>query len=112
MTIPWGHIFLALAMQGLLGIVLYHCGVRLAFLMAALLPTGYFWGRETAQMEVKLGTLPPDTISPWWKAWDMSLWNQGAVLDFVYPVVVCIAMAWLVGVVGRRRARARKTLND
>lgn len=49
------------------------------------LGVGFYWGREVAQAERKLGT------PPWWSGLDIRKWSQDAVLDLVCPLVVCSA---------------------
>ena len=57
-----------------------------SLVMGAMLGIGFYWGREVAQSERKLGT------PPWWIGFDVRLWSVDAICDFVCPLVACIAV--------------------
>ena len=73
------HAGLALLMQAIVA------GAVAAAVMGGFLGVGFYWGREVAQAERKLGT------PPWWSGLDIRKWSQDAVLDLVCPLVVCSA---------------------
>lgn len=79
------HAGLALACQSVVGVAAWLCGASFvtAAVMGALLSIGFYWGREVAQHERKVGT------PPWYSGFIMTNWSQDAVFDFLCPVVAC-----------------------
>ncbi len=77
------HAGLALAMQGVVTIATYLVGFSpvLGAALGGVLAIGFYWGREVAQAERKAGG------KPWWIGFDMTLWSNDAILDFVFPVL-------------------------
>lgn len=88
------HAGLALLMQAIVAGAAIGLGVEAvsAVAMGAFLGIGFYWGREVAQSERKLGT------PPWWSGLDIRKWSQDAILDLVCPLVVCSAAVALVWV--------------
>lgn len=88
------HAGLALLMQTIVAGSAMGLGVEAvsAAAMGAFLGIGFYWGREVAQSERKLGT------PPWWRGLDIRKWSQDAILDLVCPLVVCSAAVALVWV--------------
>lgn len=62
--------------------------------LGAMLAMGLFLGREHAQREYNLGD--PSTMGPW-KAFDVWNWSLDAQLDFLFPAVAVLLVAWLAG---------------
>ncbi len=81
-----GHAGLALLMQALVAGAAIGLGTDAlpAAIMGAFLGVGFYWGREVAQSERKLGT------PPWWIGFDVSKWSKDAVFDFLCPLAACI----------------------
>lgn len=81
------HAGLALLMQAIVAGAAIGLGedAVAAAAMGGFLGVGFYWGREVAQAERKLGT------PPWWSGLDIRKWSQDAVLDLVCPLVVCSA---------------------
>lgn len=60
------------------GIPLLHGAV-----IGGVFSTGFYFGREVAQHERKVGT------PPWWSGFKIKDWSKDAVLDFVTPTIAC-----------------------
>lgn len=79
------HTLLAIACQIVVAVSLRLVGVDFttACSMGGLLAVGFYFGREVAQSENKVGR------NPWWIGFDMRLWSVDALCDFLFPVVAC-----------------------
>lgn len=65
-----------------------------AAVMGALFSVGFYFGREVAQHERKVGT------PPWWSGFVMAQWSRDALLDFLTPAVACALVCALAFVFG------------
>lgn len=79
------HALLAVACQLVVATSLWLVGIDFstACAMGGLLAVGFYFGREVAQSENKVGR------DPWWIGFDMRLWSVDALCDFLFPVVAC-----------------------
>lgn len=55
-----------------------------ALIMGALLGSGFYWGREVAQNERKLGT------PPWYSGFLIHFWSKDSVFDLLTPLFATI----------------------
>lgn len=83
------HAGLALLCQIVVALIAFAIGadIRYAAVMGGLLAVGFYWGREVAQSERKLGG------KPWYVGFNMALWSEDALCDFLFPVVACTLAA-------------------
>lgn len=91
------HGGLALAAQIITALIALAFGADLftGALLGAMLAVGFYWGREVAQSERKLGT------PPWWIGFDVRLWSDDALLDLICPAVACAAACGIAFIVSR-----------
>lgn len=89
----FAHAGLALAFQFIVAAIAFFFGgatLVASLVMGAMLGIGFYWGREVAQSERKLGT------PPWWIGFDVRLWSVDAIFDFVCPLIACVAVCLIV----------------
>ena len=84
----FAHALLAVWMQFLIAIVVHLLGEPLfeSMLVGAFLSIGFYFGREVAQHERKVGT------PPWWSGFKINEWSKDAILDFVAPTIACAVL--------------------
>ena len=79
------HALLAAGFQivAALALTLLGVGLTAACVEGGLFAVGFYFGREVAQSENKVGR------NPWWIGFDMRLWSVDALCDFLFPVAAC-----------------------
>lgn len=85
------HAGLSLLAQIIIAGIVYYfgCSLTVSTIMGGLFSIGFYYGREVAQSERKLGT------PPWWIGFNMALWSKDAIFDFVCPVIACLLLVIL-----------------
>ncbi len=93
----FAHAGLALLTQLMTALMAIALGADLlsGVVMGGLFAVGFYFGREVAQAERKMGT------PPWWSGFVMTKWSQDAILDLLCPVVACSALIALVALLVR-----------
>lgn len=79
------HAILAILTQAFFTILLAFFNVPPLYgtVIGGVFSTGFYFGREVAQHERKVGT------PPWWSGFKIKDWSKDAVLDFVTPTIAC-----------------------
>lgn len=65
------------------------------FSLGAIFAISFYFGREVAQHERKVGT------PPWWSGFRIHEWSADAVLDLLFPVVATFGTTLLLWVLFR-----------
>lgn len=94
----FAHAGLALALQCTVAALALLLGVDDfvdGFALGALFAVGFYFGREVAQHERKVGT------PPWWSGFRIHEWSADAVLDLLFPVVATFGTTLLLWVLFR-----------
>lgn len=86
------HAGLALAAQIVVALValLFSASLLAASVMGALLAVGFYWGREVAQVERRVGT------PPWWSGFDPRDWEPDNWGDFLAPLATVVLVVCAV----------------
>ena len=87
----FSHAGLALAAQQIIALMALALGASLFIgeLVGAVFGISFYFGREVAQVELKLGT------PPWWSGFRFSQWSTDNIWDFLCPVIACLAVVAL-----------------
>lgn len=88
----FAHALVALLMQSMTALIATAFGADFvsAVVMGALFAVGFYFGREVAQAERKLGT------PPWWSGFIVTKWSRDAIFDLLFPVIACGFVAIVV----------------
>ncbi|MCK8783699.1 hypothetical protein M0638_04795 [Roseomonas sp. NAR14] len=93
------HAALALAIQGAAALPLGLLRVRNGEWIGAALAIGFYWGREKRDHENRLHRPAAEVWDQGWFPWE---WTAKSVGDLLVPALACLALALLLGWLGRR----------
>lgn len=85
------HALLAFLAQQIIALMALALGASLFWgeAVGATFGIGFYFGREVAQVEKKLGT------PPWWSGFRFSQWSTDNIWDFLCPAIACLAVVAL-----------------
>lgn len=83
------HSLLAFVFQCLVTVLLVTVGMDLlsSVFCGGAFSVGFYFGREVAQAERKLGT------PPWWSGFQIHKWSTDSKYDFIFPTVSSILIS-------------------
>lgn len=85
------HAFMGLVMQLVIAVITGN------WWYGAFLAAGLFWGREHDQKQHNIAKATNRTVKElkWYEGADMTKWSLDSLLDFFFPLVATVAMAFL-----------------
>ncbi len=89
------HVLLALIIQTIVALILYHAGERNAWWIGAALAIGFYWGSKKMELEFILQIAAHlHTHAPfWYRGWLPFEWPLAWQIQFYAPAVANIAAA-------------------
>ncbi|WP_447902765.1 hypothetical protein [Pseudomonas serbica] len=92
------HALCAVLIMAALWLAVFLLGVPSGQWVGAAAGIAFFAGREFTQAQRTIAKAGGVTLTdlPWHRALDLSRWSLDALLDLLFPVVSCLALAYLV----------------